>query len=68
MQRPEASYTSTFLIAIALQLGLIVLKRFVPADQLPRIQYLFEMLADGVTVLLFALGVFGGIASMPREL
>jgi hypothetical protein len=67
MHQPSASFTSSFLVAIVLQLGLIFLKRFVPPEQLPRVLYAYETVADGVTVLLFALGVFGGIAALPNE-
>src|SRR5262245_53366699 len=67
MHQPAAAYTGSFLIAIALQVGLVIVKRFVPADQLPRALNAYETIADGVTVLLFAIGVFGGIARMPPE-
>ena len=50
------------LIAAGVQIMVIALRRFVPADRLPQAMYVFEYIADGVTVLLFALGVFGGIA------
>jgi hypothetical protein len=40
----------------------------VPAEVLPQAQDLFEMIADGVTVLMFALGVFGGIARLAEPL
>jgi hypothetical protein len=68
MHQPAATYTTSFLVAIGLQVGLVILKRFVPADQLPRALYTYETIADGATVLLFAIGVFGGIARMPQEL
>jgi hypothetical protein len=63
MRAPAGSATSGFLIAAGMQLGVILLRRFVPADRLPQAMYVFEYVADGITVLMFALGVFGGIAS-----
>jgi hypothetical protein len=39
------------------------LRRFVPPAQLPQMMNLVELLADAATVLLFALGVYGGIAN-----
>jgi hypothetical protein len=44
----------------------ILIRRFLPADQLARAQDVFELVADGVTVLCFALGVYGGIARIPE--
>jgi len=67
MHQPAASFRWSFLIAIALQIVLIVLKRVVPYDQLPKVLDAYETVADGVTVLMFALGVFGGIVNLPRE-
>jgi len=67
MHQPAASFTQSFLVGIALQVVLIILKRFVPPDRLPQAMYAYETIADGVTVLLFALGVFGGIQSLPQE-
>lgn len=66
--QPAASFKVSFLVAAVLQVVLIVLKRMVPHDQLPKVLYAYETVADGVTVLLFALGVFGGIQSIPRDL
>ncbi len=68
MHQPGASLKQTFLVAIALQVGLVFLKRFVPADRLPQALYAYETIIDGVTVLLFSLGVMGGILSFPNEL
>jgi len=61
---PGVSLKATFLIAAGLQLVVIVIRRLVPADELPRALYIFEFIADGVSVLMFALGVFGGIAKL----
>jgi hypothetical protein len=64
MHTPTGSSSVSFLAAAGLQLLVIALRRFVPADLLPQALYVFEFIADGVTVLLFALGVFGGIAHL----
>jgi hypothetical protein len=42
------------------------MRRMVPAEELPRALYIFEMIADGVTVLMFALGVFGAIGALAK--
>jgi len=68
VKAPEGSLTQTFVIGAGVQLLIILVRRFVPADSAPQAQYIFEMIADAVTVLLFALGVFGGIARFPQEL
>jgi hypothetical protein len=59
---PAGSLTVTLLIAAGVQLVVIALRRFVPADRLPAAMHVYEYIADGITVFLFALGVFGGIA------
>ncbi len=64
---PAISWKATFLIAAALQFAVIVIRRLVPAKALPLAIYTFEFIADGVTVLLFALGVFGGIRAADRS-
>lgn len=63
MREPAGSLTVSLLIAAGLQIAVLALRRFVPADHLPEAMSVFEMIADGLTVFLFALGVFGGIAS-----
>ena len=68
LHQPSSSFKLSFLVAAALQLVLIVLKRLVPAGQLPQALYAYETVADGITVLLFALGVLGGIAYSPANL
>jgi hypothetical protein len=60
-KQPGASLTATFLIGAGLQLAVIVVRRWLPAERQPLVVYIFELIADGATVLLFALGVFGGI-------
>lgn len=65
---PSAPFKQSFLIAAALQLLLIVLKRLVPADRLPQALNAYETVADGITVLLFAVGVLGRIAYAPENL
>lgn len=63
-KEPGISWKATFLIAAGLQLAVIVIRRIVPARAVPLAIYTFEFIADGVTVLMFALGVFGSIASV----
>lgn len=61
---PTVSLAATFLIAAGLQLAVLAIRRFVAPDRQPLALYVFEVIADGVTVLLFALGVFGGISKV----
>jgi hypothetical protein len=63
-RQPAASMTASLLIGAGLQLAVILIRRFVAADQQPMALYIFEMVADGATVFMFALGVFGGIANI----
>jgi hypothetical protein len=63
MRQPAGSFAVGLLVGAGLQILVLALRRFVPADRLPQAMYVFEFVADGVTVLMFALGVFGGIAS-----
>jgi len=56
-----------FLVGAALQLAVILIRRFVPADMQPEAIYIYEYVADGASVLLFALGVFGGIAALTAQ-
>ena len=58
---PQASLAELLLVSAALQAVVILLRRWVPADNFPQAMFVFEMLVDGVTVLLFALGVFGSL-------
>jgi hypothetical protein len=62
---PQPSFTLMLLVGALLQFLVILIRRFLPADQLARAQDVFELVADGVTVLCFALGVYGGIARIP---
>jgi hypothetical protein len=59
--QPMASWKSTFLVGAGLQLLVIVLRRVVRPEHQSQAMYVFELLVDGATVLMFALGVFGGI-------
>ena len=61
-KEPLVSWKASFLIAAGLQIVVIAIRRVAPAGDLPRTIYLFEMLADAITVLLFALGIFGSLA------
>jgi hypothetical protein len=67
LDRPGTTLAVTLLIAAGLQLAVILLRRFVPADLLPQVLQVFELLVDAATVLLFAMGVFGAIASFETE-
>ena len=62
-EQPAATLTVALLIAAGLQLAVIAIRHFFAADQQPLAIYIFEFIVDGVTVLLFALGVFGGLLS-----
>ena len=66
MDAPDVSLKATFIVAAALQLAVIVIRRVVPAEEVPRALYIFEMIADGVTVLMFALGVFGAVGAIAK--
>ena len=68
VREPQASLTASFLVGLVLQVVIVVARRLVPAGALPQAQDVFEMIADGVTVLMFALGVFGGIAHLADAL
>src|SRR5688572_16671243 len=67
MQQPDSSLTIMFLVGAAFQIVVITLRRFVPPDQQPDAMNIVEMLADGATILSFALGVFGGIAAQTAQ-
>jgi hypothetical protein len=66
-RRVGASLTECLLVAAALQFIALLLRKFVPRSMLPQAMYVFELLVDGATVLLFALGVFGGISRLDME-
>jgi hypothetical protein len=66
-RQPHTSFAAGLLVGAALQLAVLIVRRRVPAAEQPRIIELCEMLADGATVLLFALGVYGGLARMPGD-
>jgi hypothetical protein len=66
-----ASTPQMVLAGLALQASIFIVRRFTdgsPSDERPdepfspRAAYLFELVADGVTVLLFALATYGRIA------
>ena len=63
-RQPGASMAAGLLVAAGFQLAVIVIRRVVPANAQPMTLYIFELIADGASVLLFALGVFGGIAKL----
>ncbi len=61
VKTPQASMTAGLLVAVVLQALIIAARRWVPEGTMPQAQEIFEMVADGVSVLMFALGVFGGM-------
>jgi hypothetical protein len=65
---PQAPFSAGLIIGAALQLAVLLVRRFVPAGEAPRVIDVCEMLADGATVLLFALGVLGPLVRMPAAL
>jgi hypothetical protein len=66
-RQPAASMTWTLLVGAAIQLVVILLRRFVPPDNLPLALYVTELVADAVTVFMFALGVYGGILKLSYD-
>ena len=62
VREPAGSLSVSLLIAAGVQVLVLAVRHLVPADRLPQAISIFELIADDVTVLLFALGVFGGIA------
>ena len=60
---PEGSFAKMFVAGAAIQILLILVRKLLPALWSAQAQYVFELLADGVTVLVFALGVIGGITA-----
>jgi hypothetical protein len=66
-RQPQGSFAEGLLLAAVLQVAIILLRRWVPAENQPVALYVFELLADGATVLMFALGVFGGINRIAAE-
>jgi hypothetical protein len=65
--KPGASFTEMFLVGVALQVLALLLRRFVPPDRLPLAMYVLDLLIDGATVFVFALGVYGGILNAPSD-
>jgi hypothetical protein len=63
--QPHASFAAGLVIGAALQVAVLLVRRFVPAGEAPRAIHVCEMLADGATVLLFALGVLGPLLRLP---
>lgn len=62
VQKPGHGFIEGLLIAAALQGGVLLLRRFAPDALVPQATYVLEMIADGVTILLFMLGIFDSIA------
>jgi hypothetical protein len=61
VRQPAASLAASLLLAVALQIAVLVLRKLVPADNHPTAMFVFELIADGLTILLFALGVYSGV-------
>jgi hypothetical protein len=68
LNEPQASFGWAFLLGAALQLAVIVARKWVSADTWPRLQDLFELLIDAVSVLAFAVGVYGGVLRVAYDL
>ena len=66
-RQSQGSFAEAVLIGAALQVIVILLRRWVPPEGQPAAMYAFEMVADGITVLMFALGVFGSINRVAAE-
>jgi hypothetical protein len=62
--QPQGSFTEGLLIAAVLQVAVILIRRWVPPAAHPAAMHVFELIADAITVLLFALSVLGGINHM----
>jgi hypothetical protein len=67
-QQPQGSYTQALLVSVALQVGVLLLRRLVPPVHMPQMMDIVELIADGITVLMFAIGVYGGLARMPMDI
>jgi hypothetical protein len=67
VQQPGAAREALFLVGAAVQLAILLVRRFVPAEARAEVLDICEYVADGVSVLLFALGVQGGIAAQAAE-
>lgn len=67
-KRPEASLTSAFLVGAVLQIAALAVRRMVPPKYAPQAMYALDLVVDGLTVLLFAVGVYGGILHGPDGL
>lgn len=65
--KPGVSFSEMFLVGVALQVLALVVRRFVPPDRLPHAMYVLDLLIDGATVFVFALGVYGGILNNPSD-
>ena len=59
--QPLNSFAQMFVVGAAIQILIIVVRKLVPTQHHAQAQYIFELVADGVTVLVFALGVIGEI-------
>jgi hypothetical protein len=67
-KQPSASLAQMFLVGAGLQVLVLVIRRLVTADLQPKAMEIFELLADGATVLSFSLGVFGGILQQQQDI
>ena len=63
----QGSFVEALLLGALLQVAVLLVRRWVPPEGRPIAMYTFETIADGITVLLFALGVLGGIARLPAD-
>jgi uncharacterized membrane protein (DUF441 family) len=63
----QGSFVEALLVGALLQVAVLLVRRWVPPEGRAVALYTFETIADGITVLLFAMGVLGGIVRMPAE-
>ena len=66
--QPLNSFAQMFVVGAAIQILIIVVRKLVPAQHHAHAQHVFELVADGVTVLVFALGVIGEITRVSAVL
>ncbi len=63
VRQSPGTFIEGLLIAAAVQAGVLLLRRFAPGALVPMGVFILELIADGVTVLLFAIGVFSAIGA-----
>ncbi len=64
-KQSDGSMAVALLVGAAVQIAILGMRRIVPPDRMPETIYVIEMIADGITVMSFAIGVLGPIFSLP---